>query len=103
MFMAIISTYDHVQKAISTEGDRVVSPGEDPFVYNKLYGAYVEAWSVNNHLLTWAYLEGVVVAIYNALYLRAKYKTANFSIWDAGAGLVGMGNLREGDTILATI
>lgn len=59
---------------ILSNGDGLLPTDEDPFIYNQGYGAYIEAWSTGAGLLTWSFLEGAVVAMYNALYMRGKYR-----------------------------
>ena len=97
MLNAITSTYEYIRQTIAIRGDMVLSSKEDPFIYDEHLGAYIEAGSVHPHFLTWAYLEGAVVAIHNALYLQGKYKTSAFSIWDEQVGMVGAGSLRKGE------
>lgn len=100
MSEAIISTYEYIQNIIDNQGDGIIPAGKDPIILNQHHGAYIEVWSVNGHFLTWSYLEGVTVAMYNALFLRARYKTSNFNIWDGAIGMIGVGNLRRGETAL---
>ena len=102
MSRTILSTYDYVRQVIATRGDGVLHGREDPFLYNPLYGAYIEVRSADNHFLTWAYLEGVMVALYNALYLRGKFKTATFQIVETDF-LIGTGRLRERQTAIPDV
>jgi len=96
MSKAILSTYEHIQEIIGSSGDGLIPAEEDPFIYDKGYGAYIEVWSANAQLLTWSLFEGVVVAMYNALYLRGKYKTLSFTIWDGRVGMIGLGKMSKG-------
>lgn len=92
MSLAIYATYLYVQKVIAAEGGPV-QPNEDPFVYNQHHGAFIEAWSTPGHKMTWSLLESAAVALWNAHYMRDKYRVANFTIWVVGTGMVGVGNL----------
>lgn len=94
MVRTILSTYKYVQGEIATRGDGILPRDEDPFIYNQLYGAYIEARSAGDHSLTWSYLEAVVVSLYNALYNRGRFRSTAFLIVEAGV-LIGTGNLRE--------
>ncbi len=78
---------------MATKSDGPLPPGEDPFLYNQRHGAFVEAWSTPGHGMTWSLLEGVAVGLWNALYLREKYRVADFTIWVGGTDMVGVGNL----------
>lgn len=101
MSRTIISTYDYIQNIIDRKGDGILPVGQDPFILDQHHGASVEAWSINDHFLTWSYLEDAIVGMYNALYLRGKYKTTIFTVWDAPFGMMGTGCLREGDAVLS--
>ena len=96
MLEVITSTHDYIQQIIAVGGNGLLSDKDDPFIFDEHLGAYIEVRSAHPHLLTWAYLEGVVVAIHNALYLREKYKTSTFHIWDTQVGVIGAGALRKG-------
>lgn len=97
MSEVILSTYGYIQDIIGTKGDGLLPAKEDPFIYDKGHGAYIEIWSAGSQLLSWGFLEGAVVAMYNALYLRGKYRTLSFTMWDARVGMVGLGNLSKGN------
>lgn len=92
----ILSAYSYIAATMALDGDNILPQEEDPFIYNKLYGAKFEAFSADETLprrLTWGHLEGTVLGLYNGLYLRGKYKTALFYIHDT-VGVVGMGELQ---------
>lgn len=74
MSEAILSTYEYIRYMILSIGDGLLSEAEYPFISNQGHGAYIEAWSAGAELLTWSFLEGAVVAMYNAPYMRGKYK-----------------------------
>ena len=94
MKKTILATHDFIYFVISTEGDADLPPNEDPFLVNEHYGASIVASSAQGHKLTWELLKGAVVGLYNALYLKGIYKTANFEIWDSGLAMVGEGQLK---------
>ena len=89
----ILSAYNDITSTIASKGDSVLSTSEDPFVYDKGYGAFITTHSAKGRHLTWSLLEGAVVGLYNGLYLRGKYRTSEFWIWDGMAGLVGVGKM----------
>lgn len=62
-------------------------------MYNQSYGAFIGARSAKGRHLTWSFLEGAVVGLYNGLYLRGRYRTSQFGIWDGVAELVGVGEM----------
>lgn len=95
MAKTILSTYDYTQYNIGTKGDGFLLAWNEPFVYDQHNGAYSEALSAPDQFLTWSYLEGVVVAMYNALYLRGKYKSSSFDILDEHMGVTGHGFLSK--------
>lgn len=88
MSTAILSTYHYIQQVLHTKGDGILIAGEDPFMYNQHYGPYIEVWSADGSFLTWSFLEGAIVAMYKGLYLRDKYKTTSFAIWDSEIGII---------------
>ena len=89
----VLSLYRHITSTIASSGDSILPASKDPFVYNQGYGAFIEAHSAEGRHLTWSYLEGAVVGLYNGLYLRGAYRTSEFRVWDAVAGLVGVGKM----------
>lgn len=97
MSLAVYSTYMYIEKVIGANGDGPLPPNEDPFVYNQRHGAFVDAWSAPGQKMTWSLLEGAVVGLWNDLYLRDKYRVTSFTLWVAGTGLVGVGNLCADD------
>ncbi len=100
MSEAILLTYRHIRDIIGSKGDGLLPAEEDPFTYNKGHGAFIEIWSAGSQLLSWGFLKGAVVAMYNALFLRGKYRTLSFMISDARVGIVGLGNLSKGNSPL---
>lgn len=93
MSHTILSAYNHIISTIASEGDSILPASEDPFLYNKGYGAFIEAHSAKGRHLTWSFLEGAVVGLYNGLYLGRRYRTCEFWVLDGMAGLVGVGRL----------
>ena len=93
MSHTILSAYNHIISTIASEGDSILPASQDPFLYNKGYGAFIEAHSAKGRHLTWSYLQGAVVALYNGLYLRGQYRTCEFGVLDGIAGLVGVGKM----------
>lgn len=49
--------------------------------------------------MTWSFLEGAVVGLYNGLYLRGRHRASEFWIWDGGVGLVGAGKMGAADVV----
>ena len=94
MSVTIVSAYNHITSTIASEGDGVLPTSQDPFMYNKGYGAFIAAHSSNGRRLTWSLLEGAVVGLYNRLYLRGIYRASQFLIWDRWEGLMGVGEMR---------
>ena len=94
MSNGILSTYLYVTRTLEAKGDSQLGPGDDPFTYNQHYGAYIEARSNPGHHLTWSFLKTAVEGLYMMVYLRGKYKTATFIIWDQSFGAVGTGKLK---------
>ncbi|CAF9939290.1 hypothetical protein IMSHALPRED_001282 [Imshaugia aleurites] len=92
----ILSAHIHILSTIAAKGDSVLSASEDPFVYDPGYGAFIRARSANGRHLTWTFLEGVVVALHNGLFLRGRYRASEFWIWDGVLGLVGLGEMGAG-------
>ena len=97
MSKVISSTFDYIQSNIDTRRGSTLRLEGKSFMYDPGYGAYVEAWPMDGYFLTWLHLEGIVVAIHNALYLRGRFKTAFFNIRDEIMGAIGAGNLRKGN------
>ena len=87
------SAYNHIISTIASKGDSILPASEDPFLYNEGYGAFIEAHSAKGRHLTWSFLEGAVVGLYNGLYLDGWYRTCDFWILDGMAGLVGIGRM----------
>lgn len=102
MSEAILSTYGYIRDIIGSKGDSLLPAEEDPLIYDKGHGAHVEVWSAGSQLLSWGFLEGAVVAMYNASYLRGKYRMLSFMMWDPRVGIAGLGNFSKGNTPMGT-
>lgn len=93
MSVTIVSAYNLITSTIASGGDGVLPTSQDPFVYNKGYGAFIAAHSSNGRRLTWSLLEGAVVGLYHGLYLRGIHRTSEFLIADRREGLMGAGEM----------
>ena len=93
MSSTIRSAYNDITSTIASKGDSILPISEDPFVYNKGYGAYIAVHSAIGGHLTWSLLEGAVVGLHNGLYLRGRYRASEFWMWDGPVRLVGVGEM----------
>ena len=93
MSVTILSAYDNITSTIASKGDSRLPASEDPFVYNNGKGAFIAVHSGIGGHLTWSLLEGAVVGLHNALYLRGRYKASEFWMWDGPVRLVGVGEM----------
>lgn len=80
MSQTLLSIYAYALNIIRDRGDGLLLAEENPFIYNKGHGAYIEVWSASSQSLSWGFLEGAIVGMSNALYLRGKYRTLNFTL-----------------------
>ena len=93
MGITIRSAYNDITSHIASKGDSILPTSEDPFVYNKGYGAFIAVHSAIGAHLTWSLLEGAVVGLHNGLYLRERYRASEFWMWDGPVRLVGIGQM----------
>lgn len=93
MSNTILSAYNNITSTIASQGDSILPASKDPFLYDQGYGAFIGAHSAIGRHLTWSFLEGAVVALYNGLYLSGRYRTCGFWIRDGVMGLVGVGEM----------
>ena len=100
MSSIIRSAYNDITSTIASKGDSILPKSEDPFVYNKGYGAYIAVHSAKGQHLTWSLLEGAVVGLHNGLYLRERYRASEFWVWDGPVRLVGVGEM--GSAVVGT-
>ena len=90
----VLDSYVYITNTLDSQGDSKLGPGNDPFLYRRLYATYVEAESKPGYHLTWRTLQTAVEGLYIRLFLRQKYKTATFSIWDHTLqAVIGTGDL----------
>lgn len=93
MNFTILSAYSNITSTIASKGDSTIPTSEDPFMYNKGYGAFIAVHSALGRHLTWSLLEGAVVGLHNALYLRGRYRASEFWMWDELVVLIGVGEM----------
>lgn len=91
----ILSTYSFILTTLDSKGDAIIPAADLPFEYNVHFGAFVVVFPAKDCFLTWTLLEGIMTAMYNALYLAGKYKTAGFTVWEPSYGIIGYGSLRK--------
>ena len=96
MSATILAAHVHIAATIAAKGDSVLPASEDPFTFDGGYGAFIRARSAEGRLLTWSLLEGAVVALYNGLVLRGRFRASEFGISEGGGALVGVGEMGAG-------
>ena len=93
MNFTIRSAYSNITSTIASKGDSIIPTSEDPFMYNKGYGAFIAVQSARGRHLTWSLLEGAVVGLHNGLYLRGRYRASEFWMWDELVRLIAVGEM----------
>ena len=93
MNVTTLSAYNYISSTIASKGDSILPASEDPFVYDKGYGAFIAVHSAIGRHLTWSLLEGAVVGLHNGLYLRGRYRASEFWMVDGPVRLVAIGEM----------
>ena len=93
MSFTLSSAYNDITSTIASKGDSILPRSEDPFVYDKGYGAVIVIHSAAGRHLTWSLVEGAVVGLHNGLYMRGRYRASEFWMWDGPVRLVGSGEI----------
>lgn len=97
----LLAAYSMLWMHIDFEGDGVLPQNQDPFKFDRNYGASILIRSTPGHRLTWSYVKFAVEGMYELLYRKGKYYQVQLEILDRYDGRVGKGSLSR--TIVGNI